>query len=335
MPAPASVLLIKPGSLGDIVHALPALGYIAAAWPQAKITWIVDSRWAPLLADIPQLHEIVKFPREDFRGADGWARSVSWFRSLRSLRPGLVIDLQGLMRSALMARASGGQLVVGGSDAREGAGWFYQVHANVDPATHAVERYRAIVAAAGVDTSAEPQFPLGPGERPAFEVPGRFVLLHPFARGAGKSLSADVVAAIAKALQPNCVVIAGVGPDLSDLPANAINVLNKTSLPEFVWLAQRACCVVSVDSGPAHIAAAVNPAVFAIHTWSDPRRVGPFSRSAWVWQGGEIRPQNLDPHGSLPTGRDFQLSDVETLARGILDAFPGVDKAAGESAGAG
>jgi heptosyltransferase-1 len=314
MPAPESILIIKPGSLGDIVHAMPALGYISKTWPTTKITWIVDSRWVPLLENVEHLHAIIKFPREDFRGPGGWARSVSWFRSLRDLQPNLVIDLQGLMRSALMARASGGQLVVGGSDAREGACWFYQMHAQVDPAFHAVERYRAIVAAAGLDTSSEPEFPLAMGEPPDADLPDSFFLLHPFARGNGKSLECDVAASIAEALQPHCVVLAGVGEMTAKLPKNAINLLNRTSLAHCIWLSRRACHVVSVDSGPAHIAAAVNPHVLAIHTWSDPRRVGPYSQSAYVWQGGEIRPQNLDPHAKLPTGRNFEAADVRCLA---------------------
>jgi heptosyltransferase-1 len=327
MPAPESVLLIKPGSLGDIVHALPALGYMANVWPGTKITWIVDKRWAPLLQGVPHLHATIEFPREEFRGPGGWARSVSWFRSLRELRPSLVIDLQGLMRSALMARASRGQLVVGGTDAREGAGWFYQLHAHVDPAQHAVDRYRAIVAAAGVDTRTPPVFALGPGVLPAVDLPDFYFLLHPLARGAGKSLDTRVVTALASALQPHCVVLAGVGEFSASPPANVLNLLNRTTLAEFIGLARRAGRVISVDSGPAHIAAAVNPRVLAIHTWSDPRRVGPYSPTAHVWQGGEITPQAGLADAGLRPGRNFEPGDVQELADWLL-AQPEVASAA-------
>jgi heptosyltransferase I len=318
MPAPESVLLIKPGSLGDIVHALPSLTYIAKAWPSTHITWIVDTRWAPLLAHVDRLHAVVEFPRQEFRGPGGWARSVSWFRSLRDLRPNLVIDLQGLMRSALMARASNGQLTVGGSDAREGAGWFYQMHAQVDSTSHAVDRYRAIVAAAGIDTSTAPEFPLGPGSRPDIELPESFLLLHPFSRGQGKSLPQDSIQALAKGLIPHRVVLAGVGEIQDPLPSNAINLLNKTTLAEFLWLARKAAFVVSVDSGPAHIAAAVNPRVLAIHTWSDPRRVGPYSNTAHVWQGGEVRPQDLSHHAKILPAKKFACQDATRLANWFL-----------------
>lgn len=319
MPAPESVLIIKPGSLGDIVHALPSLVYLSKAWPTTHITWIADTRWAPLLENVRQLHAVVQFPREEFRGPGGWARSVNWFRGLRDLRPNLVIDLQGLMRSALMARASCGQLVVGGSDAREGAGWFYQMHAQVDPAHHAVDRYRAIVAAAGVDTSSEPEFPLSPGTPPKIELPESFVLFHPFARGKGKSLDCGITASLAKALQPHRVVLAGVGEMSANLPPNTLNLLNQTTLGEFIWLARKANFVVSVDSGPAHIAAAVNPNVLVIHTWSDPRRVGPYSKTATIWQGGEIRRQSLDTHTKIPAGRNFEERDVPLLAGWLIE----------------
>jgi heptosyltransferase I len=138
------------------------------------------------------------------------------------------------------------------------------------------------------------------------------VLLHPFARGEGKSLSASHVEALCRALQPLNVVVAGMGT-APPLPANAINALNQTSISEMIWLIRQAAFVISVDSGPMHIAAAVQTPLLSIHTWSDPRLVGPCDENAWLWQGGEIRRQDLSAR-DLPPARSPGDADVAGIA---------------------
>jgi heptosyltransferase I len=69
-----------------------------------------------------------------------------------------------------------------------------------------------------------------------------------------------------------------------------------------------------VDSGPMHIAAATNPRMLSIHTWSDPRLVGPFSEDAWIWQGGQIRRQQIDAPSLLPS-RSPKIEDIIEIAR--------------------
>ena len=73
-----------------------------------------------------------------------------------------------------------------------------------------------------------------------------------------------------------------------DAPKAAVDLLDRTSLLELIWVMRRASCVISVDSGPAHLAAALGRPMVAIHTWSDPRRVGPYRHDAWVWKNGQI-----------------------------------------------
>jgi len=83
-------------------------------------------------------------------------------------------------------------------------------------------------------------------------------------------------------------VIAGRAEEALRLPENAVNFLNRTTLPELVWMIRRALFTVSVDSGPMHIASALTDRLLAIHTWSDPRRVGPYNKAARVWKMGRI-----------------------------------------------
>ena len=287
---PRSILIIKPSSLGDVVHTLPAVARVRERWPNAKIHWLVNSEWAPILEGNPVIDEVVSFPRNRFRGLRGWLRLPGWIRGLREhVKPDLTLDFQGLLRSALIARGVGGHSW-GTSDSREGAHFFHRHVAKVprraEP-VHAVKRYLALVAAVGCDNAGPLQWHLPEGSAP-LGPPGEFVVLHPFSRGDGKSLTAVEVADFCRALFPVPVLIAGRGDTPADLSANAVDLLNRTTLPELCWLLRRAKFTVSVDSGPMHIAAALCPGLLSIHTWSDPRKVGPFAPGAWIWKDGKI-----------------------------------------------
>jgi heptosyltransferase-1 len=291
------ILVIKPGSLGDIIHALPVIQWLKAGHPQSRIHWIADTRWASILEGHPDLERIITFPRSSFRGALGALRFVSWLNSLRGIRPSITIDLQGLLRSALMGRCSCPERIVGGSDAREGATWFYSTTAKVDPQKHAVERYRAIAAEAGAGINSTPEFKLPETPLPkGFSTENPFLLLHPFARGEGKSLDVLQVDTLLRLLHPARVVLIG---QCSDEVANrwkfSGNWLNRTTLPELAALCRTARFSISVDSGPAHLASVLTPGSLAIHTWSDPRRVGPWPKEAWVWRAGHLSRQRDFP----------------------------------------
>ena len=287
MNAPAEILVIKPSSLGDVVHTLPAVALVKKHWPAAHLRWLVNPEWAPLLDGNPYVDETVHFPRVQFRGPAGWARVPGWAKTIAARKAGLVLDFQGLLRSALIARlcrAEGGR-IVGLSDAREGARHFYDETVDVSGKVHAVERYLALVAALGIDPAAPLEWPLPQGSQPAgFDDAPPFIVLHPFSRGAKKSLTAGEVAEFCRTLAPRRVVLAGRTDTAVADAGNVTNLLNRTTLPELIWLLRRAAFTVSVDSGPMHIAAALTPRLLAIHTWSDPRKVGPYAPDAWIWK---------------------------------------------------
>jgi ADP-heptose:LPS heptosyltransferase len=154
------------------------------------------------------------------------------------------------------------------------------------------------------------------------ELPERFVLLHPFSRGAGKSLSTAQVDELCDRLDGIPVVIAGRADDSLaqwSPPLPVINWLNRTSLPELIWLLRRADFALSVDSGPMHLAAAVSPRVLSLHTWSDPLKVGPYPDEAWAWKDGEIRSmaewRRLGPGPVQARGQgEFPSDGVEAIA---------------------
>ena len=72
------------------------------------------------------------------------------------------------------------------------------------------------------------------------------------------------------------------------VPDNCVNLLNHTTILQLIWLVRRARFIISVDSGPMHIAAAITDRLISIHTWSDPRKVGPYNGDAWVWKNGQL-----------------------------------------------
>ncbi len=321
------ILIVKPSSLGDIVHTLPLLALLRShAAPGTEIRWLVNEIWAPLLRDHPLLDGLIEFPRHTMRGWAAPGRLLQWVRHHSDWKPDLVIDVQGLLRSLFLARALRPRWVVGYSDAREGAcfGFDEIIDVRQSRSPHAVDRYLTFAAQLGWDLPVPTPFPLPPGEAPLgqSELPERFVLLHPFSRGAGKSLSTAQVDELCDRLDGIPVVIAGRADDSLaqwSPPLPVINWLNRTSLPELIWLLRRADFALSVDSGPMHLAAAVSPRVLSLHTWSDPLKVGPYPDEAWAWKDGEIRSmaewRRLGPGPVQARGQgEFPSDGVEAIA---------------------
>jgi heptosyltransferase I len=323
-PAFRHILVLKPSSLGDVVHTLPSVAALRAKFPAARITWMVSDEWAPLLEGNPEIDDLLLFPRRDFRGPLGLVRFMRWRAGLaRQLRPDLILDFQGLLRTGLTAQAFRGATVYGLSDAREGARFFQTHTVRLAPGMHAVERYLALSAAVGATQEGAPDFRLPEGHAPEATLPsGPWILLHPFSRGRGKSLGPDAVSAFCReAALP--VVIAGRGEAaFPALPDNAVNLLNRTTLPELIWLLRRATFVVSVDSGPMHLAAALTDKLIGIHTWSDPCKVGPYRAGAHVWKGGEFFP-SLDPASSRARTVTPDAQDAATMARRARELVAG------------
>ena len=318
-----SILVIKPSSLGDIVHTLPAVAAIRDANPKAKITWVVNPEWAPLLRGNPDVDHVHIFPRGEFRGLSGPRSLLPWLKKTRSLRPDAALDFQGLLRSALIGRISGAQELFGMSDGREGSRLLYHHVAQVDRRGHAVERYLKLAEAFGATIRRPLRFPLPTGDTlPRFDPYPPFVLLHPFARGPRKSLSNSVIETFCRAFAPIRVVIAGTTARNISPPDNCVNLANQTSLLQLVWLIRAARWTISVDSGPMHIAAAISSRLVSIHTWSDPRRVGPYNMEAWVWKNGKVMQVGELPNADgVKKSRAFTKEDVPQVGKLVRDLW--------------
>jgi heptosyltransferase-1 len=286
---PSSVLVIKPSSLGDIVHTLPAVHFLKTTFRDADFFWIANPEWTPLFQGNADLKAVIPFPRSRFRGARGIVKFVRWCGEISHLVPDLVLDFQGLIRSAWIARSAKGQRILGLSDAREAAVYHYHERVDVDTGQHAVDRYVQLASFAAADTSGPACFPLPRGRAiPSLELPDRFIVLHPFARGKAKSLTSEEIFEFTRLLAPHPVMIVGRSDEHFAVTRNTISLVNQTDLLQLIWLLRGASFIISVDSGPMHIAAAITPDLLSIHMWTDPRVVGPYNPDAWIWKDQRI-----------------------------------------------
>ena len=297
------------------MHTLPAVAAVRDAHPRAEITWVINSEWATLLRGNPDINHVHIFPRGELTGLNAPRRLLPWLKKTRTLRPDVALDFQGLLRSALIGRVSGAREFWGMSDGREGSRLLYHRVAKVDRRAHAVERYLKLAEALGAPVKEPIRFPLPTGdELPRFDPYPPFIVLHPFARGAWKSLSNDVIDEFCRALAPTRVVLVGKTTRRLNPPDNCVNLANQTTLLQLIWLIRTAQFTISVDSGPMHIAAAISPRLVSIHTWSDPRRVGPYEPDAWIWRRGELmRMSDFEHAGKPKAGRPFKASEIPKI----------------------
>jgi heptosyltransferase I len=311
------ILIIKPSSLGDVVHTLPAVAAIRDSHADAEITWVINPEWAPLLRGNRDIDHVHIFPRGEFRGFGAPGRLLPWMRETRRLQPDVALDFQGLIRSAVIAKISGAKKVLGASDAREGSRLFYTEIARVDRHEHAVDRYLKLAKAFGAPFREDLRFPIPTGDRlPRFDAFPGFVVLHPFARGRNKSIGPNVILEFCRVLAPARVVVVGKSKRKFSTPENCVDLTNQTSLLQLIWLLRAAAFVISVDSGPMHVAAAVTANLVSIHTRTDPRRVGPYNEAATIWKNGKlIRVADLESDTDLrKKGRKFLPGDVAPVA---------------------
>src|SRR5205085_10026595 len=191
----------------------------------------------------------------------------------------------------------------------------------------AVERYLKLAELAGAKIGEALLCPLPTLDPlPRFDEYPPFILLHPFARGGGESLAMKLIEEISLAFAPTRVVVVAKTNrqiDLAEIAENCVELTNQTSLLQLIRLIRVAKFVISVDSGPMHIAAAVNDRLLSIHTWTNPRRVGPYNPDAWVWKHGKIvRVSELEKAKLKRHGRPFKTKDIPAIVEVIRPLVP-------------
>lgn len=280
-----AILVVRLGSLGDLIHTLPAVAALRRAHLEADIDWLVDAPHRRLLELVPVISNIIVL-RD--RTARAWLEARA---RLRGRRYDVALDFQGLLKSAALARLSGAARVLGfDRDAlrERTATPFYTEQIAVGEGQHVIQKNLRLAAAVGARTDAL-AFPIGPVASAVADdlaAAGPFALLNVGAAWPNKRWPPDRFAALAERIAGRhglrSVVLWGPGEEAharaaAQASGGAATVAPATTFDDLIALARRARLMVSGDTGPTHIAAAVGTPVVAIFGPTNPRRNGPWS----------------------------------------------------------
>ncbi len=294
-------LVVKPSSFGDVIHALPVATAIAEQMGDAVIDWVVRPEFADAVRAHPAVRRVIIFDRGKWgQGSRVLQTLPELFRfisSLRRERYDAVLDLQGLFRSALMSYLSGAGVRVGFENAREWAPIFYTRKVSVpNVKIHAIERYQLFLGALGLEErpldyglripdaagSSLEALLVNAGLRPE----GPLVVLNPNARWETKRWLPERFAALGDRLVAEAgvqVVFVGSQSEAASVKQlvslsreRVANLAGATRLMELAALLQRADLMITCDSGPMHLSAAVATRVLALFGPTDPVRTGPY-----------------------------------------------------------
>lgn len=314
------ILIVKPSSLGDVVHALPTVNLIRRQFPEARLSWLINDNLASLLRCCPVIDEPIEFHRRD---PASWAPLCA---RLRGERFDVVVDLQGLFRSGFLTWITGARRRVGLSDAREGSRLFYNEVVPV-PRAHAVDRYRLAARQLGCPDGPV-EFPLGVAAAPR----ENWIAINPSARWATKLWGDDRFAELIRQLPRDRVVVTGAAADaprLKKIAQGCRNLAGQTDLVDLAEVYRRCAVVVTNDSGPMHLAAAVGTPVVAIFGPTDPALTGPYGAGHVVLRSGLPCSPCLSPrcrHRPLLECMSLvTVAQVLAATRGLLGETAGRD----------
>ncbi len=307
------LLIVRLSAMGDVIHTLPAVQALREAFPGASIGWLIEERWAELLCarGTPR-----RGPRSPGRPLVDWVhvvRLAGWRKSLaqmptieqiarlwndvHSVGYQVAIDLQGAIRSAVLARFSGAPMVYGARETRESPASLFYTRQEITRGTHVIEQSLSIVAAL-----AGRRLTLSPASLPRdVEVEHRidqqlteagvrdFAILNPGAGWGAKRWPAERYGAVARALgRCGLQSIVNYGPGEEQLARDAETASGggaqafAFSLTELIALTRRAKLFIGGDTGPLHLAAGLEVPVVAIFGPTDPARNGPYGTRSIV-----------------------------------------------------
>ena len=305
-------LIVKPSSLGDILHAMPAVSALAKAEPDVCVDWVVKPAFAELPPYLPCVHRVIPFYDKDFRSPLRFLPAVSRLRAdLRRDRYDAVIDLQGLVRSAFVGRLSGCGVRAGFASPREhfAVHFYTRLLKGREKPGHAVDINNALMKGFLGRGDLDFRLDLPVNERTAGRaraivaeafggtVPERFVVVAPGARWETKKWPAEffsAVIALASRREPGLkFLLAGTRDEAADaeiilakstdagLPV--ASVCGKTGVGELLETVRLSSLMICNDSGPMHIAAALGVPVVAMFGPTDPALTGPYCEKKSVF----------------------------------------------------
>ncbi len=315
------ILVIKPSSVGDIIHALLVVERLKLERPDATISWIVREEFAPLIEAAEAVDRVFLFRRHA-----GFSGFVEMMREVRQHTFDYVLDMQGLGRSACMTFVAKGHKRVGRRDAREFSFLAYN-HFIRTPQRgarlHAVEFLAPYLECFGMDAQSADRIrfkfaPTGHLFPDAFSQEGDLIALFPESRRVEKNWNGfpELTKQLLEESSSNRIVWCGhqaIEDGGSFSSDRFLNLTGKTHLNELPSLLERMSCVVSNDSGPMHLAAALGVPLVALFGPTDPERFGPYPRD-------EARQRVLSsPDGLLAS---IDVAAVVPAVKAVIESVP-------------
>jgi heptosyltransferase-1 len=348
---PESLLIVRLGAMGDIIHTLPAVTALRDALPNARIGWIVEKRWAELLCarDSPRFG-----PRSPSRplvdcvhavNTKAWRKSLlsrgtqrqisSALREVRDLKYEPAVDLQGALKSAVIARCSGARTIIGLDHPRETPARILYSRRVATTKTHVVEQYHALAEAVTGNTLSVPAVEFPHDNQAEADITKKvvglggakeFAIINPGAGWGAKQWPPERYGAVAGALAADGLLpLINCGPGEDGLAQAALAASKGTaqsiscSIAELIALTRRARLFLGGDTGPLHLAAALQIPVVALFGPTDPARNGPYGTKSVVLRNPAS--QTSLSHSSEPDPGLLQITadEVISAARRLLE----------------
>ena len=333
------LLIVRLSAMGDVIHTLPAVHVLRDAFPQAHIGWLIEERWSELLC-APGASR--RGPRSALRplvdevhtvNLKAWGRSpfslstlqraATVWNDVRGARYGLAVDLQGAMRSALLARFSRARVVYGAAEPRESPASLWYTRKVIARGRHVVEQNLSVAQAVferelasrppdiSCDFPRDPQAEERIVHRLAELGIGNFAVLNPGAGWGAKRWPAERYGEVARKLAEQGVQsILNYGPGEEELVRAAEVASGGTAkamtctISQLIALTRRARLFIGGDTGPLHLAAALQVPVVAIFGPTDPARNGPYGARSIVLRS----PQSITSHARRAAADEGLLS---------------------------
>jgi heptosyltransferase-1 len=348
------ILIVRLSSMGDVIHTLPSTALLRNAFPHATLGWLIEERWAELLCTLatprsgarsPQrplvdvVHAVnLKRWRRSLLSTQTWERIAAGLSDLRGMQYQAAVDLQGAVRSSVLARWSGASSIFGSTNPRENIASVYYTRKVITQGRHVVERYCEVAAALSGSSLLIPSAIL-PCDPVAEELVEKrlaerdivaFAIFSPGAGWGAKQWPAERYGDVARALrQQGLKSIVNYGPREESLAktveaASAGSAVAMSfSISELVALTRRARLFVGGDSGPMHLAAALHIPVVAIFGPTDPVRNGPFRTPSIVLRDAKS-PTTLTHRDRPDPGLlEITADQVVAAARRLLESTRG------------
>lgn len=321
---PDSLCILRLSAIGDICHTVPVVNTLRAALPDTRITWIIGAVEATLVGDLPGIEFVVFDKRRGLAGL----RDLRW--RLGGRRFDVLLHMQAALRASIISRFVHADRRIGFDRRRARDGQWLFTNERIEPRArqHVMDGLFGFAEALGVhERHLVWDIPLAEDDR-AFAAeqvpkPGRAIALSPCASSTSRNWRAERYAAVADYAVERFglrVILTG-GPSdverrigeavVAKMRHDCVNLIGRTSLKQLLAVLERCVCLVTPDSGPAHLGTAAGIPVLGLYAVSNPERAGPYFSRHWVVNR---YPENVrryfgKPVEEVPWGARVRLPD--------------------------